>query len=432
MMKDDLPATDLSTLDDTQILGRNKLFMVPFDTPFVPTAPSSGLPPESSLVPPLRNLVSAMREMFSHRPICTRRAAQNILPADVWRAVGPNAVKHLWQYIGFLWVSGPWRDTICAWGVDPRKDKSMRRYQTMVFQVESDSKEPKTNRRKAKSRIDRHLAARAEVRDGHLFDGKTMRLDGKVWQICDVLDPLLKSLIDIDVLRDDCDVVSDGWYTNGTLAKIRVIMKAKVSKILAGEVVDAQLESELSRLKEKVPDILTEENRAEAIFEKGTASARMMKWADSIRTTAIRTGGIKTGVKKVTWGSETTKRKAKVHGQGRGRGRGGGKPRKKRGGERGGGPVGAGDEQRMIDPRLRINIGESEDAEREAALREFEDDVESSDESSSSSSGIESSDEESDDEKTETKDDNTSEETEDEDDDDDEDDKEDEESNTSD
>lgn len=419
--KDDLSSADLPSLDEMQILGRNKLFMVPFDAPTVPTAPSSSLPPESSLVPPLRNLIGAMRKIFSHRPIYTRRAAQNTIPADIWTAVSPNAVKHLWQYIGFLWVSGPWRDTVCAWGVDPRKDISMRRYQTVVFQVESDSKEPNAGRSKAKSRIDRHLAAKAEVRDGHLFNGKTMRLDGKLWQICDISDPLLRSLVDTDVLRDNCDIMSDGWYTNGTLAKIRVIMKAKVSAILAGEAIDEQLESELSRLQEKVPDILTEENRAEAIFEKGTATARMMKWAESLRTTAIRSGG-----DKVARGPETAKPKASlravankktaVYRQGRGRGGGGGRPRKKRGMERGEGHIGAGDEQEMIDPRLRDTTGETEDVDREAALKESGDDAESSDqETSSSNSNTESSDEESDDEDSETDDDNTSEDTDEED-----------------
>ncbi|KAL9004787.1 MAG: hypothetical protein Q9188_002401 [Gyalolechia gomerana] len=403
-------------------LRRNKLFMLTLDAPSVPTAPSTSLPPESSLAPPLRNLIAAMREIFVHRPICTRRAVQNTVPADIWKAVGPNSVKHLWQYIGFLWTSGPWRDTICAFGVDPRRDKTMRWYQTMVFQVESDSKEPNIGRSKAKSRIDCNLAAKAEVRDGHLFDGKTIRLDGKVWQMCDILDPLLKSLVDTDVLRDDCDTVSDGWYTNGTLAKIKVIMKAKVSAILAGAIDDEQLEHELLRLKKRVPDILTEENRTEAIFEKGTASARMVKWADTIRTSATRPGG-----KKAAWGPETAKPKANVRasvakktavsGRGMERGWRGGRPRKKRGGARDDnleGHNGAVNEQKMIDPRLRDTTDDLEDLEREAALREFEDGVEDSDKegSSTGSSGTESlGEDESNDEELDTDDSDTSEES---------------------
>ncbi|KAL8936826.1 MAG: hypothetical protein Q9216_004727 [Gyalolechia sp. 2 TL-2023] len=410
-IKDHAASADLSAFNDTQTIGRNKLFMLTHDTLQVPAAPSTTLPPESSLTPPLRNLIAAMREIFVRRPICTRRAVQNTVPADIWKAVGPNSVKHLWQYIGFLWTSGPWRDTICAFGVDPRKNSAMRWYQTMVFQVESDSKEPHMNRSKVKSRIDSNLAAKAEVRDGHLFNGKTIRLDGKVWQMCDISDPLLKSLVDTDVLRDGCDTVSDGWYPNGTLAKIKVITKAKVSAILAGEIDDEQLEDELLRLHQKVPSILTEKNRAEAIFEKGTASARMVKWADTIRTSATRPGG-----KTVAWGPATAKSRANARASAakktvasrRGKGRGG-RPRKKRGGARNdslGGRDGAVNEQNMIDPRLRNAAGDLEDVEREAALREFEDDAEEShgESSSSGSSESESLDEESDDEQSDTDD----------------------------
>ncbi|KAL9028667.1 MAG: hypothetical protein Q9196_003001 [Gyalolechia fulgens] len=418
-IKNHLASTDLTTLDGRQTIGRNKLFMLTLDAPSVPAAPSTSLPPESSLAPPLRNLVAAMRQIFIHRPVCTRRVVQNTVPADIWSAAGPNSIKHLWQYIGFLWISGPWRDTICAFGVDPRKDKTMRRYQTMVFQVDSDSKEPNIDRSKAKSRIDRNLAAKMEVRDGHLFDGRTVRLDGKVWQICDVLDPLLKSLIDTDRLRDNCDIVSDGWYTNGTWAKIKVIMKAKVSAILAGEIDHEQLENELLKLKQKVPDILTEENRAEAIFEKGSASARMVKWADTIRTSVTRPGG-----KKIAWGSETAKqpprvlasaaKKTAVPGRAKESGWRGGRSRKKSGGARADkleGQNGAVNEQKMIDPRLRGAAGDLADEEREAALRGFEDDLEDSDKEGSSmeSSGTESLDEESDEDEPDTDDVNTSE-----------------------
>ncbi|KAL8720698.1 MAG: hypothetical protein Q9225_002491 [Loekoesia sp. 1 TL-2023] len=401
-VKQSFTSAGLPAVYDERIAQRNKIFMLTFDAPSVPTAPSADLPSESTLAPPLRNLIAAVREIFVHRPICTRRVVQNRVPADIWKAVGSNTAKHVWQYVGFIWASGPWRDTICAFGVDPRKNKEMRWFQTVIFQFEPEPRETRDKTTVTKTKTDRELAAKAEVRDGHLFDGRTVRLDGRVWQMCDITDPLLKNLIDTELLRDECDIPSDGWYTNGTWAKIKVIMKAKIAAILAGETDDAQLENELLRLHQKVPDVLTDQSRGEAIFERGTVPGRMVKWAESVRTTATRPGG-----KNSAWGPETAKRKTgavrasgvkKQVVSGRARGRGG-RPRKQRGDARNDKLEyrnDEGDGQEMIDPRLRDITGDLEDVEREAAMRAFEDDIENSDEEGSEGEGstIEGSDDE--------------------------------------
>ncbi|KAL8906883.1 MAG: hypothetical protein Q9207_001738 [Kuettlingeria erythrocarpa] len=328
-----------------------------------------------------------MRGIFARRPVCTRRSVQNQIPPEIWKAVGTNAAKHLWQYVGFLWNSGPWRDAICAFGVDPRKDKEMRRYQTAVFQVEP---EPVDSRPKpglmTRTRIDRNLAAKGENIQGHLFDGRTVRLDGKVWQMCDITDPLLRSMLDAAPVRNECDTASDGWYTNGTWAKVKAIMKAKMLAILGGNADDSQLEDEFCRLNRKVPDILDEHNRSEAIFEKGTATTRMVRLAETVRTTATRPGG-----RAVAWGPSTaikpkgTKASPtiKLNAPGRGRAKGfrGGKPK----GQARAGKVpmrGRQDEhsdgEELIDPLLRNITSDVADVAREAAMRAFEDDVEDS------------------------------------------------------
>ncbi|KAL8922468.1 MAG: hypothetical protein Q9208_005190 [Pyrenodesmia sp. 3 TL-2023] len=380
------------TLRNTRATRRNHIFVINHDAPSVPTERFSDLPPESTLAPPLRALLDAMRELFARRPICTRRSVQNQVPPEVWKPVGAHAAKHLWQYVGFLWNSGPWRDAICAFGVDPRKDKEMRWYQTVVFQVDS---EPLDSRPKpvqmTRTKIDRNLAAQGENIGGHLFDGQVVRLDGKVWQMCDITDPLLKFMLDEAPLRAECDTASDGWYTNGTWAKVKAIMKAKMMAILAGNVHDGQLEDELWRIHHKIPDILDEHNRTEAIFERGTVPPRMIRLAETVRTTATRPGG-----KAVAWGpstaikpkgSRTSPTKiAATPGRGRGRGFGGGRPRSQ---ARRGRFIGLGrqeepsDGQELIDPLLRDITGDVADVAREAAMRAFQDDVEGSvDESS--------------------------------------------------
>lgn len=387
----------LPILRSVQAAQPNRISVINHDAPFVPTEPPVDVPPESTLAPPLRALLDAMREIFARRPVGTRRSVQNQVPPDIWKAVGPNAAKHLWQYVGFLWNSGPWRDAICAFGVDPRKDKTMRWYQTVVFHSEPEPLDSRADHGKVtKTKMDRDLAAQGKNTKGHLFDGQTVRLDGKVWQMCDVSDPLVKSILDTAPLRDECDTVSDGWYTNGTWAKIKVIMKAKITAILAGDVDDGQLESELLRLHQKIPDILTEKNRSQAIFEKGSVPNRMVKWAELVRTTAVRPGG-----RAVAWGPSTAKKprgdgaspvkrnttSGRGTGRGKGRGFGGGRPRKQ---SRGGrapqleNRVLSNDGQELIDPRLRDITGDVEDVAREAAMRAFEDDVDGSDDDDSS------------------------------------------------
>lgn len=378
----------ITTFQKTQSARRNRIFVINHDASSVPTKPHVDLPPESTLAPILQTLLAAMRKIFERRPIGTRRSVQNQVPPDIWKAVGPHTAKQLWQYVGYLWNSGPWRDAICAFGVDPRQHKEMRWYQTVVFHFDPGPHGARADPSKlTKSKTDRDLAAKGEVATGHLFDGRTVRLDGKVWQMCDITDPLLKSMLDNTPLRDECDTLSDGWYPNGTWAKLKIITKVKMTSILAGDVDDTQLDNDLSVLNRKIPDILNEHNRSEAIFEKGTVSNRMVKWAESIRTTATRPGG-----RGVAWGTETTKKKPAstevspvkrraIPGRGRGKGFGGGRPRKRGKGDQRARLDRRGEQEdglAMIDPRLRDAAGDLENVARDAALEAFEDEDEGS------------------------------------------------------
>lgn len=121
-----------------------------------------------------------------------------------------EAIPHLGYFIKF----GPWRETVAKYGVDPRKDSKYRLLQTVLFQ-------------------EKDLAAFLGTADEtHVFDGKTIVDVGKIWQLCDITDPVTRRLIDTDNLREECDVGSWGWYYNGTLAKIRTLMRDKMLRLL--------------------------------------------------------------------------------------------------------------------------------------------------------------------------------------------------------
>ena len=63
-----------------------------------------------------------------------------------------------------------------------------RQYQSLFFQFEVDS--------------------RKKIRDAksHIFDGHTLVKDGRCFQLCDITDPLLRSLIDRPKIRKKCHV----------------------------------------------------------------------------------------------------------------------------------------------------------------------------------------------------------------------------------
>ena len=128
----------------------------------------------------------------------------NSIPGDDWETVGQNVAKYVYQYVGYIFQSGPWRDAVVRFGVDPRKEPECRKYQTMMFMLE---KEPKDNRAKfIRTKPDRTVTPQVAKKESHLFDGQNVSKDGKVWQVCDVTDPFLKDLLATEDIRQECHV----------------------------------------------------------------------------------------------------------------------------------------------------------------------------------------------------------------------------------
>ena len=178
--------------------------IVPFNVPEVPTAPAADLPPVETLEHVLQRLVASARRVMEERPIFTRRALINSIPGSDWDEAGPNSAKRIYQYCGYSFSSGPWRDAIVRFGVDPRKDPSCRMYQTLMFQLEN---EPRDNRAKyVRTQNDRSKTEQVRQKTSHHFDGKTVSRDGKVWQVCDISDPLLGRVLATTNLREECHV----------------------------------------------------------------------------------------------------------------------------------------------------------------------------------------------------------------------------------
>lgn len=176
---------------------------IPHDESDVPADVLKDLAPLALLEPAMQRLIESARLLFDERPIWTRRALYNRVAAEDLRIVGSNSAKYMHQYVGYLFDSGPWRDAIVRFGVDPRKDPSLRKYQTMTFMLDKeDNVREKTTTRKPPQ----FGSSKLGPKDTHIFDGKTVSLDGKVWQVCDITDPLLSSLLCTTNIRKECHV----------------------------------------------------------------------------------------------------------------------------------------------------------------------------------------------------------------------------------
>lgn len=232
----------------------------------VPTAPAA----QPNMKDPLfKDVVGAMKMCMEERPMWTRRSIINRIvdmaydPAHpekrLPRNLSQQIVKTAIQYAGYQFKGGPWRDSLVKYGYDPRKDRAARQYQCLIFrlrrlevgQMGAMWQEIRKNDiAGTKFTVDEHLHS-------HMFDGKTYHDDGKVWQVCDITDPILARLLADAPYRPVCDVEGSGWYHRGLWAKARAIMKCKMRAIQFGRALrDADFDAALAS-RDETPDLET-------------------------------------------------------------------------------------------------------------------------------------------------------------------------------
>lgn len=198
------------TLKNDQVAPTAQNQAVLCDTHRIPSGPAEDLPAIASLEPAMQRLINQAQLLLEERPIWTRRALRNHLSEADWNIIGSNAARYIYQYVGYLWASGPWRDAIVKFGIDPRDDQRYRIYQTMMFIIEPVPR--RTIEGGAES--SGFNTTKSRSRESHLFDGKSITLDGKVWQVCDITDPQLTSILSTSSLRHECHVSSPHLWPN--------------------------------------------------------------------------------------------------------------------------------------------------------------------------------------------------------------------------
>lgn len=176
--------------------------------------------------------IDQLEEALRHRPVWTRRALLNHLGGKLknW-----NELKKYLNYVAYQFKGGPWRDGVVPYGLDPRVDPKYRIYQTVMFKMPTQKHPEKgqTWHSLRKTQMGPSKEYDEELSESHIFDGETYHTDGKVWQICDITDPILKEMIDNAEIRPTLDY-SSGWYHGGLWAKIKAVMKTRLVAVQFG------------------------------------------------------------------------------------------------------------------------------------------------------------------------------------------------------
>ncbi|KAK0651826.1 RNA polymerase III transcription factor IIIC subunit-domain-containing protein [Cercophora newfieldiana] len=208
----------------------------------VPSGPSRE--PDMS-DPQVALIMTEMRLAMEERPIWTRRSMWNRLGSKFASLPKSGSlVRHCLQYAGYQFKGGPWRDALVKYGLDPRSDPKYRIYQTLIFKLHktrigSVGRSWQAVRRNELGvtnfgRYWREMGDEKAPLDTHIFNGEAFSTDGKVWQVCDITDPLLAKLFAGAEVRTDCDVEISGYYHRVLWSVAKAIMKCKMLAIRFG------------------------------------------------------------------------------------------------------------------------------------------------------------------------------------------------------
>ncbi|KAL2010703.1 hypothetical protein VTN00DRAFT_6510 [Thermoascus crustaceus] len=293
------------TTINTQQAAKVFTHLVPYDIPVVPSKPRDNCPPIETLERTLQETIAAVEALFAQRPAWTRRGLRNNLKTVDQR----YCLRHAVAYVGYIFRSGPWRDAIIKFGHDPRTSPDYRVYQTFMFRILP--REPEVARdggggrrhtlpRPAEASIDTSVPG--EVGTSHVFTGQPpLPRDGRMWMVCDITDPILRRILfpeggqpelghthtnppPPNFLRSTCDIICDGWYGNGTLAKAKTIMRAKIQTLLQEDrpADDAEFVRILA-----FPDhaAVDDNSMQDFTLDPETATSREMQLATEVRAT---------------------------------------------------------------------------------------------------------------------------------------------------
>ena len=195
--------------------------------------------------PQVAVIMTEMYAAMEERPIWTRRSMWNRLGSKFAELPKSGSLvrAHL-QYAGYQFKGGPWRDSLVKYGVDPRSDPKYRIYQTLIFKLHKTRIGTVGRSWQSVRRTEvgvtnfgkywQELGDKDGPRETHIFNGEAFSTDGKVWQVCDITDPLLSQLFASAEVRTSCDTEVSGFYYRVLWSAAKAIMKCKMLAIRFG------------------------------------------------------------------------------------------------------------------------------------------------------------------------------------------------------
>lgn len=215
---------------------------ISFSDSNVPQNPSPGLLQARSTIK--QDLLDRVVNLLEQRPIWTRAALYNQFNSNEVREIHNSKV--ILPLACYMFQDGPWRDTLVRFSYDPRKNPAARFYQRVYFRNANHpmSRTSVVTRRQEGRSVAAYISrsmeqeetAGVEQRKSHIFDGITITKETAAFQLCDIVDPMLKEMIEReDDLRETCDE-RDGWYSAHALERIKTVLRHKFFSLLQGYV----------------------------------------------------------------------------------------------------------------------------------------------------------------------------------------------------
>ncbi|KAF2204448.1 hypothetical protein GQ43DRAFT_409564 [Delitschia confertaspora ATCC 74209] len=236
----------------------DSMYIVHADDPTVPQGPKPDLPPEDRLTYLETQILTELRALLQERPVVTRHVIYNRLG---WSK--RDKLRDISAYAGYFFDTGPFREALVRYGIDPRKDPEMRKYQTLSYMTFR-SLGPKSGRTFYENIKVLVRMRPEELTHSHMFDGMSVSRTGNMFQMCDITDPVIRKILDTPNIRSTCAPTTQGWYHSGTWTKAVTVLKDKVNLLLRNEIPDNSVYDRLVAW----PDIFTSEGIYETYVDE--------------------------------------------------------------------------------------------------------------------------------------------------------------------
>lgn len=187
----------------------------------------------------LLECIKWLKSCFDVKPMWLRKHLDDIIPENLKRYV-----KVALPYISFIYKSGPWRFSYIKYGIDPKVDKSLWKYQCEYFRIQgikvNVDKNSKSRRFLPRTVKEVDSTSNLKISEHLIFTGEKVP-QTVTYQLGDILDEDVQDLIsntsDDQLFRDSIDF-QDGWVSKQIIETIRRIIRYKLGQLVAEEPID--------------------------------------------------------------------------------------------------------------------------------------------------------------------------------------------------